>query len=318
MGLNLIRRGPRNLPATVESMSSGWVNVPAPSVYLGPGVFTAQATGCDGVRIYDWNNNMTYVEDTAGTAHHARMIVTTTAVVRVLNPTENTEVTIMSETIPPPYFVRLLRAWWGGRRGAKTGKHRPATVLRESRRRRMGYLDRAVVGDRILRWGESADYCAVCGYVDAGANVPRVHRAGELHGANHAVFSDRVASRANIQRGAGDTRVAAHAAGGVNGAKQSNAPGGHRAGKRVVRPQDGRPSGAAYQRPGCVRIGDVTRRVHSGGADVRSGVRAVYNECVYSPRRGDLDGGPHLAGVHRRGVRHRHLQNRLNLQGAGA
>lgn len=77
----------------------------------------------------------------------------------------------------------------------------------------MGYLDRAVVGDRIPRWGESADYCAVCGYVDAGANVPRVHRVGELHGANHAVFSDRVASRARIQRGAGDTRVAALAAG---------------------------------------------------------------------------------------------------------
>ena len=122
MGLNLIRRGPRNHPTTVEGAGSGWVNVLAPSVYLGSGVFTAQATGCDGVRIYDWNNSMAYVEDTAGTAHHARMIVTTTAVVRVLNPTENTEVTIMSETIPPPYFVEFLRRLWGGCRGAKANR----------------------------------------------------------------------------------------------------------------------------------------------------------------------------------------------------
>ena len=102
MGLNLIKRGAGMRPATIENIGSGWVNVLTPGgVYLGTGLFTVQATGCDGVRIYDWNANQVYVEGTAGTAHHARMIVTTTAVVRVLNPNENTEVKIMSETRPP-------------------------------------------------------------------------------------------------------------------------------------------------------------------------------------------------------------------------
>lgn len=67
---------------------------------LGPGIFTAQVTACDGVRICDWQNNMAYVEDTSGTAHYVRMIGTTTAVVRVLNSNKNTKVTVMSETIP--------------------------------------------------------------------------------------------------------------------------------------------------------------------------------------------------------------------------
>lgn len=117
MALTLISQGVRNLAAKVERTGSGWVNMVAPGggPYFGPGAFTVQATGCDGVRIYDWRNNNDYVENTTGTSHYARMIVTSTAVVRVLNPTDNTEVTILSEPLPPPLLnsrvVTALGRW---------------------------------------------------------------------------------------------------------------------------------------------------------------------------------------------------------------
>lgn len=123
MALKLIRRGARMVPAEVEP-GTGWVNVTAPGG-SNPYIFdrvdqrlTVTATDCDGVRIIDWGvSPNVYVESAqGGTLHSAVALVSGVRygpVVRVLNPTESTEVKIMSEPLPPPYFVGLLRAWLG-------------------------------------------------------------------------------------------------------------------------------------------------------------------------------------------------------------
>lgn len=138
MGLNLIRRGAKLHPNAVTP-GTGWVNTTTPGG-INPYIFdrvdqclTVTATNCDGVRIYDWGRNPNlYVESAQeGKMHSAVALVSGAGygpVVRVLNPTENTEVTIMSETLPPPYFVGLLRAWRGGCRGAETYQARPRRV----------------------------------------------------------------------------------------------------------------------------------------------------------------------------------------------
>lgn len=154
MALKLIRRGARMVPAEVEP-GTGWVNVTAPGD-SNPYIFdhvdqrlTVTATDCDGVRIYDWGvSPNVYVESTqGGTLHSAVALVSGIKfgpVVRVLNPTESTEVTIMSEPLPPPYFVERLLRWAGGCRGAETRKVRPRRVPgagRQSHRRHTRDVD---------------------------------------------------------------------------------------------------------------------------------------------------------------------------------
>lgn len=99
--------------------------------------------------------------------------------------------------------------------------------------------------------------------------------------------------------------------GGCRGPEESSAPGGHRTGRRLARPQSGRRGGAANQRARRVRHGNVARRVHPGRANVRVGVREVHNVVIHAPRRGDNQWGSHLAGLHRPGVRHRHLPHHV-------
>lgn len=112
MGLSLIRRGERLHPNEVTP-GTGWVNVCRPGTahpyLIGAGEFlvTVTATGCDGVRIYDWGKSRgLFVESASGGGlHTAVALISGTGVgpvVRVLNPTESTEVTIMSRPLPPP------------------------------------------------------------------------------------------------------------------------------------------------------------------------------------------------------------------------
>lgn len=112
MGLNLIKRGEKLHPNEVAP-GSGWVNTTQPgsnNPYLvGPGelLVTVTATGCDGVRIYDWGRDgQPFVESASGgSLHTAVALISGTGVgpvIRVLNPTESTEVIIMSRPLPHP------------------------------------------------------------------------------------------------------------------------------------------------------------------------------------------------------------------------
>lgn len=121
MALRLVRRGARLCPNEVAP-GKGWVNVVSPggsNPYIFPKYdqcLTVTATECDGVRIYDWGKNPNlYTESTSGSRlHSVTALISGTRlgpVVRVLNPTENTEVTIMSEPLPPPLlFSRVATA----------------------------------------------------------------------------------------------------------------------------------------------------------------------------------------------------------------
>ena len=112
MALKLIRRGARLHPAEVPP-GSGWVNAYKPGTtfpyFIGAENqrLTVTATNCDGVRIYDWGKSPNlYTEVVSDSTLHSAVALVTGAgfgpVVRVLNPTKNTEVTIMSEPLPPP------------------------------------------------------------------------------------------------------------------------------------------------------------------------------------------------------------------------
>lgn len=118
MALKLIRRGPRLHPAEVKP-GSGWANVTAPGntnpYFIGAADqrLTVTASNCGGVRIYDWGKNPNwYTESTPGSTLHSAVALVSNMgvgpVVRVLNPTENTKVTILSELLPPP----LLNSWF--------------------------------------------------------------------------------------------------------------------------------------------------------------------------------------------------------------
>ena len=118
MALRLVRWGARLHPNEVTP-GNGWVNAVAKGgtkpYMIGAGDFlvTATATGCGGVRIYDWDRRGTpFVESvSSGGLHSVTALISGTSfgpVVRVLNPTENTEVTIMSEPIPPPLLRRIF------------------------------------------------------------------------------------------------------------------------------------------------------------------------------------------------------------------
>ena len=121
MALKLVRRGVRLHPNEVGSFNSGWVNVVSKekrSPYLlGANDLrvTVTARNCDGVRIIDWGVDPgLYVEEKSDGRMHSLVACVTGkgwgGVVRVLNPTENTEVTIMSEPLPPPLLRRKFTA----------------------------------------------------------------------------------------------------------------------------------------------------------------------------------------------------------------
>lgn len=122
MALKLIRRGPETV-RLVPDKGTGWKNCLRPgntSPYMG-GVFLAvQATGCDGLRLIDWGGDRPDVEVTTGAVKAAQMVGNTNTVIRVLNPTDKTEVIMHVVPIPPPpCLLAGLRAWWGGCRGAE-------------------------------------------------------------------------------------------------------------------------------------------------------------------------------------------------------
>lgn len=97
----------------VPEPGSGWVNCtlgrgdPNPYPLGGKGTLrvTATATGCGGVRLYDWDNDTWFAEHTAaGGLHTLTGIVTGRRgpVVRVLNPTDETEVLVDYKILNPP------------------------------------------------------------------------------------------------------------------------------------------------------------------------------------------------------------------------
>ena len=110
MVLKLIRRGPQTV-RLVPDKGAGWKNCLRPgnpSPYM-EGVFLAvQATGCDGLRLIDWNGDRPDVETTTGAVKTAQMVGNTSTVIRVLNPTDKTEVIMHVVPIPPPLRNRVL------------------------------------------------------------------------------------------------------------------------------------------------------------------------------------------------------------------
>lgn len=74
---------------------------------------------------------------------------------------------------------------------------------------------------------------------------------------------------------------------------------------------------AAYQRFGRGRVGIATRRVHACDADVYPGVGAVHHVDVHAPYRRNHQRDSDPAGLHRAGVRNRHLPHDV-AQGVGA
>lgn len=82
----------------------------------GPAIISVTATGCDGVRIYDWDTaSDLYAEGVSQGGLHtcSAYISGARGVIRVLNPTENTGVIIMSEPLPPPLLRRIFAALGG-------------------------------------------------------------------------------------------------------------------------------------------------------------------------------------------------------------
>lgn len=112
MALKLIKRGEKLHPCDTTP-GTGWVNTTAPGntnpyfIGLGDLLVTVTAAGCDGVRIYDWDRDgLPFVESQSGSKLHTAVACVHGTrlgpVVRVLNPTESTEVTILSRPLPPP------------------------------------------------------------------------------------------------------------------------------------------------------------------------------------------------------------------------
>lgn len=118
MALKLIRRGAWRVPITIAP-GTGWVNTTIGGnpyvVEDGPVILSATATGCDGVRIYDWDKTRDlYAEGVSQGGMHAcsAHVLGARAVVRVLNPTDKTEVTVTAIPIPP--LPRRIFARLGG------------------------------------------------------------------------------------------------------------------------------------------------------------------------------------------------------------
>ena len=85
--------------------------------------------------------------------------------------------------------------------------------------------------------------------------------------------------------------------------------------QRLVCTQGRRTGGAANSWAGLVRQGITARGVLPSGADVCAGVGTVNHVGVHTSRRSDLYGGTDRAGLHRQGVRNRHLPHHLAPQG---
>ena len=113
MGLKLIRRGPETVRLNV-TQGAGWQ--PA-----GRGGFDAsgndypelaviQATGCTGLRVYDYDApGQPYWESTTGTSHTLTVIKTGRRLVaRALDTTDKTEVIMHVGPIPPPLLRRIV------------------------------------------------------------------------------------------------------------------------------------------------------------------------------------------------------------------
>lgn len=123
----------------VAQDGSGWVNCtpgrddanPYPLAHRGTMRVTVSATGCGGVRLYDWDNGTAQAEHTsAGGLHTLTGIVTGRRgpVVRVLNPTENTEVLVNYEVLNPPPLHRAIFALVGVVLNGTQKSYRPGAV----------------------------------------------------------------------------------------------------------------------------------------------------------------------------------------------
>ena len=107
MALKLIRRGPETVRLDV-AQGAGWQaagrgRLDASYVYY-PELATIQATGCTGLRVYDWDApGQPFWESTTGTSHTLTVIKTgRRLVVRAANTTDTTEVIMHVVPIPPP------------------------------------------------------------------------------------------------------------------------------------------------------------------------------------------------------------------------
>lgn len=117
MGLNLIRRGPEMVRLDA-AQGAGWQRVNRGSEDAStknyPEMVTLQATGCTGLRVYDWDApGQPYWESTTGTSHTVTVIKTGRRLaVRAENTTDKTEVIMHVIPIPPPLlrktFARLV------------------------------------------------------------------------------------------------------------------------------------------------------------------------------------------------------------------
>lgn len=107
----------------VAQPGTGWVNCgfagtthPYPLEFKGAMRVTVTATGCGGVQLYDWDNNTRFAEHTSPGGLHTLTGITVGnrgPVIRVLNPTEKTEIIVNYEILnPPPCIKRCLR-WLG-------------------------------------------------------------------------------------------------------------------------------------------------------------------------------------------------------------
>lgn len=120
MALRLISRGPETVRLDV-TQGAGWQ--PAgrgkydASANEYPELATIQATGCTGLRVYDFDApGQPFWETTTGTSHTLTVIKTgRRLVVRAANTTDKTEVIMHVVPIPPPLlnsrFATALGRW---------------------------------------------------------------------------------------------------------------------------------------------------------------------------------------------------------------
>ncbi|OFN17806.1 hypothetical protein HMPREF2604_07650 [Corynebacterium sp. HMSC055A01] len=118
MALRSIRRGPETVRLDVEQ-GAGWQ--PArrgqfdASINNYPELATLQATGCTGLRVYDYDApGQPYWESTTGTSHTVTVIKTGRRLaVRAENTTDKTEVIMHAVPIPPPLLRKTFAALVG-------------------------------------------------------------------------------------------------------------------------------------------------------------------------------------------------------------
>lgn len=124
----------------VAQGGSGWVNCtlpedtnPYPLVLRGTMRVTVTATGCGGVQLHDWDGAGYAEHVAAGGLHTLTGIVTGRRgpVIRVLNPTSETEIIVNYEILnPPPPLHKALVALVGVVLNGTQKSHRPGAVRR--------------------------------------------------------------------------------------------------------------------------------------------------------------------------------------------